>query len=63
MAYLRSWCSNEWHYCGIEVFPLTEDGDELRSKSVSLWGIESNATDYHKEVIQELLSEFDTVKA
>jgi hypothetical protein len=50
-----------WHYMGISVTPLTEDGDKLRSKSVSLWGIESCSEDYHKEVIGELLSEFDEV--
>ena len=63
MDFLRRWCANEWHYMGIVVFPLTEDGDELRSKSVSLWGIESCCEDYHKEVIQELLSEFETIGA
>jgi len=41
--YLKAWCDDKWHYMGIEVFPLTEDGDELRSKSQSIWGIESES--------------------
>jgi len=41
--YLRDWCNDEWHYMGIAVFPLTVDGDELRSKEQSAWGIESCA--------------------
>jgi len=39
--FLRDWCNDDWHYMGIVAFPLTEEGDELRSKSESLWGIES----------------------
>jgi len=45
--YLRAWCNGEWHYMGIVAFPLTEDGDELRSKSCGLWGIESHSNEYY----------------
>ena len=54
---LRAWCNDEWHYMGVVVFPLTDDGDELRSQSQSLWGIESDCEDYIKEVTQELLEQ------
>jgi len=42
-ARMRDWCNDLWHYMGIVAFPLTADGDELRSKSHSIWGIESNS--------------------
>ena len=49
--YLRAWCNDEWHYCGI-VVTLNDGGDDI---SASLWGIESNGTEYHEEVIEELM--------
>jgi len=56
--YLRDWCNDEWHYMGIVVFPLTADGDELRSKSQSLWGIESDSdAAYIQEETEYLLRE------
>ena len=57
MEFLRGWCADDWHYMGVVVFPLTEDGDELRSQSVSLWGIESCSDDRIIEVQNELVSE------
>lgn len=57
MEHMRAWCNDQWHWCGIVVTPLTEDGDELRSKSESLWGIESNAGDYLDEVAMELIAQ------
>lgn len=55
--YLRAWCNDEWYYVGVVVFPLTVDGDELRSKSQSIWGIGSTDTDYIKDTAQELARE------
>jgi hypothetical protein len=43
-----------WGYIGIEV-TLIVSGDEI--KQASLWGIESDCKEYHKEVIEELLAE------
>ena len=57
MERMRGWCNDAWHWCGVAVFPLTADGDELRSKTESLWGIESDADDYFKEVIAELIAQ------
>ena len=54
---MRDWCNDVWHWCGVFVFPLTEDGDELRSKTESLWGIESDAGEYFNEVISELIAQ------
>lgn len=56
--YLRDWCQDKWHYMGIMVFPLTNEGDQLRSKQHSLWGIESESdSSYFEEVTNELLAE------
>jgi len=58
MKQMREWCNSRWHYMGIVVFPLTVDGDELRSKSKSLWGIESDSEDEHlASVVNDLISE------
>lgn len=57
MERMRGWCNDVWHWCGVSVFPLTADGDELRSKTESLWGIESDAGEYFEEVISELIAQ------
>lgn len=57
MERMRDWCNDVWHWCGVSVFPLTEDGYELRSKTESLWGIESDAGEYFDEVISELIAQ------
>ena len=57
MECMRDWCNDVWHWCGVSVFPLTEGGDELRSKTESLWGIESDADSYFDEVIAELIAQ------
>jgi hypothetical protein len=55
---LRAWCNDEWQYIGIIVFPLTADGDELKSQRQSLWGIESNSdSDYLNSVVSDLIYE------
>lgn len=59
MERMRDWCNDSWHWCGVSVFPLTADGDELRSKTESLWGIESDAGDYFEEVISELIAQIN----
>ena len=53
---LRQFCTDQWHYCGIVVTLLDADG-EPDSVNASLWGIESDCTDYHEEVINELIQE------
>lgn len=57
--YLRAWCNDEWRYVGVVVFPLTEDGDELRSKEQSVWGIESEDLDYIRETANDLAWEIE----
>lgn len=54
--YLRRFCADQWHYCGIIVTLLDADG-EPDSVDASLWGIESEGDDYHEEIISELITE------
>jgi hypothetical protein len=53
---LRAWCADEWHWCGVVVALLDEDGEELPD-SASLWGIESDATACLESVAAELADE------
>lgn len=46
--FIRGWCVDEWYYIGVVV---SLDGTDIER---SLWGIESNADDYLKEVAREL---------
>lgn len=50
--YLRGWCNDEWHYCGV-VVRLDEDVSE----SESLWGIENNDYAYCESVARDLADE------
>lgn len=54
--YLRRFCADQWHYCGIVATLLDADG-EPDSIDASLWGIESEEDDCHEEVISELIAE------
>lgn len=60
MAHLRDWLNDRWHYVGVVVVPLTEDGDELRSKSASLWGIESGDAEVLEQTAAELVGELES---
>ena len=55
--FLRGWCNDEWSYVGVVVTLLDADGDEVPAVQGSLWGIESDAYEYHKEVAADLASE------
>lgn len=59
--YLRAWCANEWQYCTICVFPRNADGDELRSKSQYLGGVEDSDPEYLNSVILELIAECEAL--
>jgi hypothetical protein len=56
--YLRRWCDDQWHYCGISVTLLDEEGNETHI-SHALWSLESEDHDYHQHIIQELADECD----
>jgi hypothetical protein len=49
---LRDWCNDEWHYLGVIV--RHADACQCCGESESLWGIESDAHDYLREVAREL---------
>jgi hypothetical protein len=64
--YLRGWCNDDWCYVGVIVRPLCACcGTPDDSRAESLWGIESNAGDYLKEVAFELADQiaFEAVAA
>ena len=56
--FLSGWCNDDWHYCGVAVRAIDADGmvygDEFEN---ALWGIESNAGEYLKEVAAQLAGE------
>lgn len=51
---LRDWCNDRWFYVGVVVTLLDDFGDEISDCSDSLWGIESDCSEYHREVASEL---------
>ena len=51
---LRGWCNDQWFYAGVVVTLLDDFGDEISDCSDSLWGIESDCSEYHREVASEL---------
>lgn len=53
---MRAWCNDEWHYVGVIVELLDDDGDTM-GETASLWGIESDCADYIAEVAHELADE------
>lgn len=57
--HLRRWCNDQWHWCGIVVTQLDEDGEETENSS-ALWGIEEDghfSRSYHATVIQDLIGD------
>ncbi len=50
---LQAWCEDRWCWCGVII-----TCDDLPGEpSASLWGIESDAGDYFREVAEELADE------
>lgn len=52
---LRAWCNDEWFYVGVTV--RRADACECSGDSESLWGIESDAGEYIRQVAEELAEE------
>lgn len=48
---MRAWCNDDWRYIGIIVTHVRTGRD------ASLWGIESDCLDYHREVAKQLADE------
>lgn len=51
---LRAWCTDEWHWLGV-VVTASRNGIELGRDS--LWGIESDAGEYLREVADDLAAQ------
>lgn len=55
---LRAWCNDQWHYCGVAVRALDDDGEPIGDEYAhALWGVESDGGAYLDEVAHELASE------
>lgn len=50
---MRGWLNDDWWWVGVCVQQLDKDGCPT-GEVESLWGIESDSPDYHKEVSEEL---------
>lgn len=69
---LQDFCNDQWSYIGVALFLLDPDGAECDPSqianaepfgaipSVALWGIESDAGDYYREVVRELTQQART---
>lgn len=57
--YLRRWCDDQWHYCGIVATLLDDDG-AATDISDACWGIEDDgycSSGYHATIIQDLIGQ------
>jgi hypothetical protein len=52
----RRYCEGQWNYVGV-VVTLLDDDDEPTDETESLWGIESDCTDYLTDMAHELARE------
>ena len=59
MERMRQWCNDYWSYVGVIVTAECTCCDEFTGESASLWGIESDCSDYLDEVTRELIEELD----
>jgi len=55
--YLRGWANDEWHYVGVIVELLDDEGDTIEGEDASLWGVEGYARAYLGKVAAELADE------
>ena len=57
---MKSWCENEWHWCGV-VLSVSKGNVEILDHAASLWGIECNHpngnNNHLMDVANELLDE------
>lgn len=54
--YLRRWCNDQWHWCGVVVELLDDSGDGI-GETESVFGIEDDAGEYLEETAHELAGE------
>jgi hypothetical protein len=54
---MRAWCRDEWFYVGVAVTVAWEETNLIPKYAHALWGIESDAGDYLREVANELAAE------
>ena len=55
--YLRRWCTDQWHYCGIVVTLLDDEGEDT-DVFASLWCVEDDGIcSDHGSIIRDLIGE------
>lgn len=57
---MRGWLTDAWQWVGVGIARVGEDGtfpDDDASYAPSLWGIESDSPDYHRQVAIDLTGE------
>lgn len=58
--YLKGWCNNDWHWCGVIVTDITDDEYAPNDYSNALWGIgNSDRGIYLEEIAHELIGEHE----
>lgn len=55
-ARLRGWCHGNWGWVGVVVELLDKEG-EGTGQTASVWGIDSESHEYHREIAKELTHE------
>ena len=55
--YLRDWCNNSWHWCGVVVTDITDNEDAPLDYQYALWGIGSEDDAFIDETAKDLASE------
>jgi len=52
--YLRRWCDDQWHYVGVIVQLLDDEGEPVPGEYDSIWGIESDCCAYINETALDM---------
>lgn len=54
---LRDFCNGYWDYVGLVVCMVDDDDDDIDGTEASLWGIESDCSEFIEETARELADE------
>lgn len=53
--HLKAWCDNQWHWCGVVVKLLDDEGEEV--SDASLWGMETSDREGLEQAAADLADE------
>jgi hypothetical protein len=60
IEFLRGWCADDWHWVGVMVCPIGEDGEPV-GQDESVWGIDSLSGDYIRDDVAHELADQCTI--